>query len=39
MRLGSHGVHAICDHPSARVEFPRDTFSRDPRVRNLIWER
>jgi hypothetical protein len=39
MRLGSHGVHAICGHPSARVEFPRDAFAGDPRVTRLVWER
>jgi hypothetical protein len=39
MRLGSHGAHAICGHPSARVEFPRDAFAGDPRVTRLVWER
>jgi|SRR5579872_5332429 len=37
--LNPHGVRAVCDFPDARLEFPRDAFANDPRIRALAWER
>jgi hypothetical protein len=40
-RLGfnAHGVRALCDFPEARLEFDRDAFAADPRIKRLTWER
>jgi hypothetical protein len=37
--LNAHGVRAVCDFPDARLEFTRDAFAADPRIRGLRWER
>lgn len=37
--LNAHGVRAVCDFPDAHLEFTRDAFNADPRIRELRWER
>lgn len=37
--LNPHGVRAVCDFPDGQLEFTRDAFARDPRIRELRWER
>ena len=37
--LGPRGVHAICEFPDARLEFPRGAFAADARIKTLVWER
>jgi hypothetical protein len=37
--LNAHGVRAVCDFPDAHLEFTRDAFAADPRIRGLRWER
>lgn len=32
LRLGSHGVQALCEFPDLRLEFPRSAFAIDPRL-------
>ncbi len=32
LRLGSHGVQALCEFPDLRLEFPPATFAVDPRL-------
>lgn len=39
LRIGAHGVQALCERPRARIAFGRDTFAADPRVAALAWER
>ncbi len=39
MRLGSAGIFALCDNPHASLEFDRDAFGSDPRVRAFAWSR
>ena len=39
IHLAGAGVRAICTFPEMRVEFGRDAFARDPRIRGLRWER
>ncbi len=37
--LNAHGVRAMCDFPDTRLEFPRDAFANDPRIRGMEWKR
>jgi hypothetical protein len=39
LRLGPHGVQALCDHPDLRLDFGRDAFARDPRLSHMRWQR
>lgn len=39
IRLSRHGVQALCDLPVVRLEFGRDTFTDDPRIADLVWDR
>jgi hypothetical protein len=39
IHLGAGGVRAICTFPEARVEFGREAFAEDTRIRALQWER
>jgi hypothetical protein len=39
LSLNAHGVRAVCDFSDARLEFTRDAFAADPRIRALRWER
>lgn len=39
IRLGAHGVQAICEFPRQAVEFKRDAFAADPRIAALNWAR
>jgi hypothetical protein len=39
MRLGSSGVQAICEFPRRGLEFGRETFTADPRVAGMRWDR
>ena len=36
--LNAHGARAVCDFPDAHLEFTRDAFANDPRIREL-WRR
>ena len=37
--LNAYGVRAVCDFPDAHLEFTREVFANDPRIRELRWER
>jgi hypothetical protein len=37
--LNAHGVRAVCDFPDAHLEFTREAFVNDPRIRAMRWER
>ena len=37
--LNAYGVRAVCDFPDAHLEFIREAFANDPRIRELRWER
>jgi hypothetical protein len=37
--LNAHGVRAVCDFPDMRLEFTRNAFGTDPRIRGLRWAR
>lgn len=37
--FGDHGVRAICDRPTRRLEFDRSAFANDPRMASFAWER
>lgn len=39
VRLGPSGIQALREHPPGGVEFGRDAFDADPRVRGMAWER
>jgi hypothetical protein len=39
LSLNAYGVRAVCDFPEERLEFPRDAFAGDPRIRAMRWER
>lgn len=39
VRLSASGVQALCDFPRQALEFPRDSFSADPRIASLVWQR
>ena len=39
LRLGPHGVQALCEFPKTAMEFDSDAFAADPRIAALIWER
>lgn len=39
MLAGPAGIHAMCTFPEARLEFGRDAFGRDPRIRGVRWQR
>lgn len=39
IRLGAHGVQAICDFPENRIGFGRLAFADDPRLAAIRWER
>ena len=39
LRVGAHGVQAICEFPIVRLEFGRDAFAADPRIASLAWVR
>jgi hypothetical protein len=36
--LNAHGARAVCDFPDAHLEFTRDAFANDPRIRGF-WRR
>jgi hypothetical protein len=36
--LNAHGVRAVCDFPDVHLEFTRDAFAADPRIREF-WRR
>lgn len=37
--LNPHGVRAVCDFPDAHLEFTRDAFANDLRIRKMRWDR
>jgi len=37
--LTRHGVRCFCEMPKETIEFGRDTFATDPRIRDLNWDR
>lgn len=39
LRLSRSGVQAVCDFPNARLGFPPDLFSADPRLAGFPWQR
>jgi hypothetical protein len=39
MLAGPSGVRALCTFPETRIEFDRDAFERDPRIKGLRWNR
>lgn len=39
IQIGNTGVRAICTFPEARLEFGRETFAADPRIRGMQWDR
>ena len=39
IQVGPRGVQAICEFPDTRLEFPRDAFATDPRIKALAWDR
>lgn len=39
LRLGPYGVQALCEFPKATLEFTREAFAGDPRLRDMKWER
>ncbi len=39
LRLGRHGVQALCEYPRLAIEFPPGTFAADPRISALNWTR
>jgi hypothetical protein len=39
LALNAHGVRAVCDFPDAHLEFTRDRFANDPRIREMKWDR
>ena len=39
LQFDSHGVRAVCAHPSQRLEFARTAFADDPRIASLRWDR
>jgi hypothetical protein len=39
LRLSATGAQALCEFPRARVEFSREAFHVDERIKSLRWER
>jgi RES domain len=39
IKVGPHGVSALCDFPQARVSYDRITFAADPRLTDFAWQR
>lgn len=39
IQFGRSGARAVCEFPDARLEFSRDSFSTDPRIAALDWDR
>jgi RES domain len=39
IKVGQHGVSALCDFPVARLSYDRDTFTADPRLGGFNWQR
>lgn len=39
IRIGSFGAQVIREFPNERIEFRRDAFSDDPRLKDMRWER
>ena len=39
IRISSFGAQAIRDYPRLGVEFSRDSFDLDPRIKEMDWER
>ena len=39
LHLDSNGARAVCEAPRVSIAFDRDTFSRDPRMQNIVWNR
>lgn len=39
LRVSPTGVQALREHPHGGIEFGRDAFDGDPRVRSMAWER
>ena len=39
IRISRSGAQAIREHPQLGIEFGRDTFSPDPRLAGMVWDR
>ncbi|MGE3956877.1 MAG: RES family NAD+ phosphorylase [Vicinamibacterales bacterium] len=37
--LGPQGARAVCERPRRRLQFDREAFGADPRIRTLDWDR
>lgn len=37
IRIGAHGVQALCEFPRMAIEFAPDCFAADPRIISLNW--
>ncbi len=39
IRINAFGIQAIRDHPEARIGFDRASFTTDPRLATIVWDR
>ncbi|MXU65640.1 RES family NAD+ phosphorylase [Oceanomicrobium pacificus] len=39
IRIGASGIVAMRDHPRLWIEYPRETFTADPRLSDMVWDR
>lgn len=39
LRIGAHGVQALCEHPRLGLEFPIEAFAGDPRIAGMLRDR
>lgn len=39
IRINRNGAQAVCEHPRRGMEFSKDSFSDDPRLANMVWDR
>jgi hypothetical protein len=39
LHFGAQGVRAICEAPRQTLDFGRETFAGDPRIKRMLWER
>lgn len=39
IRISPSGAQAVREHPRLGIEFPRDAFAPDPRLRDMAWDR
>jgi hypothetical protein len=39
IKVGQHGISALCDFPLARISYDHTTFAADPRLADFCWQR